>query len=413
MTPTPRPGPVVGPAHSPGRQRGAALLIALLLVTLALTSILVSGLSQIDLETQRQKKTLVALAQAKEALIAWSVLHGDTGDRPGTLPCPDTNFFGSTSSGNESGSCSAAGGTSLGRLPWKSLGIGELRDADGEPLWYAVSDRFRRQGLNNAAINSDTPGTLLLYAEDGTTLLTGSGDELAAIVFSPGKPLPGQDRVGAPNSASSYLDSGNGRTNAAAGGPFIAGPAKDAAGNEVINDRVLGISARELIAAVEKRALREAENALAAYATDSGGKYPNPGDATGPNCVLPITDINSAGLCASNAATCVGRLPEDALSPYVATWFRKNGWGRVTLYAVSKTSVVDGSGASCPALLTVDGQPKQYVIIAPGTPGPHQSRPSSSLGDYLDDPANSDAWNPDARFVRPGGASNDQLRSYP
>ena len=155
---------------------------------------------------ERVWKKARVTAQAKRAVIAWSMLQGDSGagtckepgtgacpatgtatcttkciyPRPGTLPCPDTNFFGSNASGYATGSCSASGETSIGRLPWKTLGIEMLRDAYGEPLWYAVSDRFRRPGLTNAAINSDTVGTLKLYAPDGTTLLSPGGEELAA-----------------------------------------------------------------------------------------------------------------------------------------------------------------------------------------------------------------------------------------
>lgn len=399
------------------RQRGAALLLALLLVTLALGSILITGLSRADLETQRQRKTMATLAQAKEALIAWSVLNGDRGTedypRPGSLPCPDRNNLGTLNSGNASGSCSTAGGTSIGRLPWKTLGIEELHDADGELLWYAISDNFRKATASSPPINSDTKGTLLLYAANGTTLLTGSGDELAAIIFSPGRPLPGQDRSSAPNAVSSYLDSGNGRNNTLAAGPFIAGPAKDASGNVVVNDLVIGITARELIGAVEKRALREAENALAAYAAANGGKYPNPGSANGPNCAASIMRVDSPTICSSDSTACIGRLPEDSVYPPAAAWFRQNGWGRVMTYTVNANYALDGGGTGCSAALNVDGQTKHYVLFAPGTPLGTQTRPATTLTNYLEDAANADAWNPNVNFVTPGPTSNDQLRSFP
>jgi len=393
----------------------------LFVVTMVLSSILLSGLSKTDLETQRQKKTLATLAQAKQALIAWSVLQGDNGSgtypRPGSLPCPDRYNLGTLNSGNASASCSTAGGTSIGRLPWKSLGIEDLHDADGDLLWYAVSDNFRKATAGSfPAINSDTKGTLLLYAADGSTLLTGSGDELAAIVIAPGRPLTGQDPSGAPDAVTSYLDSGNGRNNASAGGPFIAGPARNAQGDTVVNDVVIGISARELMAAVEKRALREAEKALSTFATANGGKYPNPASASGANCAAAIPNVSSPTVCASDSTTCIGRLPEDSVSTFVASWFQQNGWGRVMTYAVNKNDAMDGSGSGCSTTLNVSGQNKHYVIIAPGTPHGAQTRPSTTLSSYLEDPGNVDAWNPDLNFVTPGTAntnSNDQLRSYP
>ena len=402
-------------------QYGAALLLTLLFFVIAFSAYLVFSLNTTDPEVQRQQKTMETLAYAKEALIAWSVLQGDYGTdtlhRPGSLPCPDTNFFGSTNSGNASGTCSASGGSSIGRFPWKAFDIEELYDANGEGLWYAVSDNFRKPHLNKKSINSDTQGSLLLYAADGVTLLTPSGEELVAIIFSAGPPLPKQNRSSAPNDAASYLDSGNGRNNTLASGPFIAGPSRDVQGNIIVNDLAIGISARELIAAVEKRALKEAQNALAQFAT-ANGKYPNPARFDDMECNKIIDDVGSTTVCASDSTTCVGRLPEDSgdatkLGNYVAPWFLENGWGRVITYAVNSGSAVDSSGTSCSALLNVNGQTKDYVIIAPGIPLNGEIRPSTMLSSYLEDPANSDAWNPDMNFVLPSNNSNDQLRSSP
>ena len=404
-------------------QCGAALLLMLLFFVIAFSAYLVFSLNTTDPEAQRQQKTMETLAYAKEALIAWSVQRGDGGGnttsyRPGSLPCPDNNHVGVIGQGNASGSCSTSGGTTIGRFPWKSLDIEELRDANGEGLWYAISDNFRYPPQNTAAINSDTKGSLHLYAPDGITLLTPPGEELVAIIFSAGPSLPGQNRNSAPNQASSYLDSGNGQDNALAGGPFIAGPSRNAQGDIIINDLVIGISARELISAVEKRALKEAQNALAKFAAVNGSKYPNPASFDNAACNTVIDNVGTPNICASDSSTCIGRLPEDSgdatkLGNYVAPWFLQNGWGRVITYAVNSGSVVDGSGTDCSALLSVDGKPKDYVIIAPGTPLNGVIRPSTALSHYLEDAANSDAWSPDMNFSTPSNTSNDQLRSSP
>jgi len=400
--------------YRPPSQRGAALLILLLIVLLATTYSFVNSLSTTHLGTERQKKTDEALAQAKDALIAWSVLQGDIGTgtnpRPGTLPCPDT-----TNSGSQTGSCSALGGTTIGRLPWKTLGIDDLRDADGERLWYVLSDNFRRPGLNNRAINSDTQGSLQLYAADGITLLTPTGEELAAIIFSAGTPLAGQDRGAAPNIATNYLDSALTRNNASPGGPFISGPIKNTSDDTILNDRVLTIRAQELIKAVERRALKEAQNSLAAYAFANGGKYPNPAKPNGPNCATTISNVASPTTCAGDPSVCFGRFPEDIAVPLPA-WFQQNGWGRVITYAVEKNSAIAGSAAECSTSLNVDGQGKKYLIIAPGSPKSGQSRPSLFLVDYLENTANSDAWTASSAqpsFTAPNTSSNDQLRSLP
>jgi hypothetical protein len=285
-----------------------------------------------------------------------------------------------------------------------------LRDASGETLWYAVSDNFRIPSLNKAAVNSDTKGSLLLYAADASTLSTPVGEELAAIILAPGSPLPWQDRVALPNNdASGYLDAFNGKNNANAAGPFVMGPVKDADGNLVTNDLVVGITARELLSALERRALNEAQKALKEYFM-ANGHYPNPAPHNAPNCTSSISDVKlAASPCSSDSATCFGRLPEDALEPYVASWFLQNGWGRVMIYAINDS----GSGCSTP--IHVDGKEKKYILVAPGSARNGQHRPSTSLSDYLEDTNNTnsaDAWSENPEFSTPGARSNDQIRSF-
>ena len=176
----------------------------------------------------------------------------------------------------------------------------------------------------------------------------------------------------------------------------------------MINDQITGISAKELIASLEKRGLREAENALAAYAVANGGKYPNP--ASG-NCNALIANVSAPGVCASDSTTCIGRLPEDALAGLAAHWFLANGWGRTTVYSVNKSDAIDSTGANCTTSLNVDGESRRYILIAPGTAKAAQNRPSPHLTDYLDDTVNSDAWSGNPDFTSPGAGSNDQLRS--
>ena len=298
------------------------------------------------------------------------------------------------------------GGTSLGRLPWKSLGVDRLRDAHGEVLWYAVSDSFRNPNLYNDAINSDSKGTLLLYAADGNTLLTPDGEDLAAVIIAPGPPLPGQDRSNSSEVVSEYLEAFKGKNNASAAGPFITGLGKDSNGNPVTNDLVVGLTARELVARLERRALDEAQGALKEYA-DEHGRYPNPALFDDANCKSSITDVESVTPCASNETACHGRLPEDVLSPYVAPWFLQNGWGRVMTYAINDAA------AGCTSALKVDGALESYVLLSPGTARAGQNRPSVVLADYLEDPPNADAWSGDANFSVPGAGSNDQLRAVP
>ena len=404
---------------SPRRQRGAALLLALLLALTLALSLFFQAVAPVTARLARERRTEQALAQAKAALIAWSVVQGDlddeTYDRPGSLPCPDHGDTGTAAPGCASASASASA-SSLGRLPWKTLGIEALRDADGERLWYALSNNFRVR--HSAAINSDTRGQLQLYAADGTTLLTPAGEELAVIIFAAGPPLPGQDRVAGPDSAANYLDAAGPWNNASAPGPFVSGPLKNASGEIVINDRVMALSTRELIGAAEQRALSEAQSALAAFALAYAGKYPNPAKADDAICLSTIANIKSNNTCSNiGSNACFGRLPEGAPAATLAPWFLRNGWGRVLSYAVNKNSVVDPTGAECSTALNVDGAAKAYVLLAPGAAKNGQTRPSSVLADYLEDAANNDAWTAQASgrasFAKPSTASNDTLRSRP
>lgn len=399
----------------PSRNRGAALLLLLFLVVIVFSTGLVTSLLGGNLELQRQQKTFEALEQAKQALIAWSVMQGDVGTgatpRPGSLPCPETTSFGKSDTGMPAGTCSSGGsnsGQSIGRLPWRYIHSSRLQDASGETLWYAVSDNFRTPNLNNDAINSDTKGSLLLYASDGSTLLTPEGEELAAIIFAPGPPLSWQDRGAAANTASDYLDKFNEKDNSKAAGPFFIGTVKDKDENVIANDLVIGITARELISALEKRALNEARNALKSY-FDNHGQYPNPAPHDDPQCASLVDDVNpkntSIPSCKSVSGTCFGRLPENDL--VLPAWFLQNAWGRVMTYAIYDAS------AGCPIPLKIGGEAKRYVLIAPGTARSGQSRPSTLLEDYLEDTDNKDTWSADPNFTVPSANSNDQLRSIP
>ena len=118
------------PQPAQARQRGAALMLMLVIVVMGIAAALVGSLSTTALKNARQETTAVALAQAKDALIGRAVSDNNM---PGSLPCPDTNDDGSAEllSGNDCPSY-------IGRLPWKTLDLPDLRDGSGERLWYAL-----------------------------------------------------------------------------------------------------------------------------------------------------------------------------------------------------------------------------------------------------------------------------------
>ena len=135
------------------RQHGAVLLVAtlLLLVAIAFSFAMLAAAPARD--AAGAHVTEQALAEAREALLAYAsdrAINDIVG--PGYLPCPDLDDDGwaEATCGSLSGDTGQA--QRLGRLPWKTLGIVDLRDGNGSRLWYAVSTKYK--GLLNCAASA-------------------------------------------------------------------------------------------------------------------------------------------------------------------------------------------------------------------------------------------------------------------
>ena len=237
------------PPTLPRHQHGALLILLVIALGVLAAAVFVGMLSSSDIQNQRDKTTAAALAEAKTALIGRAVRDDN---RPGSLPCPDTNNDGSAElfTGTQCPSY-------IGRLPWRTLGLPDLRDGYGERLWYVLSNNLR-DDASAQPINSDTSLTIQVYASDKVTPLTSAGNEAAAVIFSAGPVLNGQTRDTAnENIATNYLEktgtSPSDFNNAIATGPSIQGPVKDSAGNIVVNDKLLIITRRDLFSMVERR----------------------------------------------------------------------------------------------------------------------------------------------------------------
>jgi hypothetical protein len=229
------------------RQSGAVLLIMLVIMVVGIAAVLVSSLNSSGLKNARQNTNAAVLVQAKEALIGRAASDPN---RPGSLPCPDTNDDGSGELlvGSECPSY-------VGRLPWKTLGIPDLRDGTGAPLWYALSRNFRDDNSN--PINSETLGSLTISGNQ-------AANNIAAIVFAPGAPLCTQSR--ASNAAvNQYLEA---MTVVTATNATVANASNDCASTPY-NDQHLAITAAQLIQPVEMRIAREVKACLDDYAATS------------------------------------------------------------------------------------------------------------------------------------------------
>ena len=167
-------------------QRGIVLLVFAAIFLLGFSSALIYALGKWrDPVTGTRNHNAEVLQQAKTALIGYvakEVLDLRNNDVPGLLPCPET--LGSPGTANEGvigSSCKPTNvaAKTIGRLPWRTLGLDKLLDASGEPLWYAVSPNWAFDGATYPVINSGTIGQLSV---DST-------NDVVAAIIAPGAPL--------------------------------------------------------------------------------------------------------------------------------------------------------------------------------------------------------------------------------
>jgi hypothetical protein len=351
-------------------------MMLMLLASLAASAGLFAFYRTDTVHAESERATNEALAAAKTALIGYAVARGGpTGiARPGELPCPDTNGDGVAES-----ACTSAASL-LGRLPWKTLGIPQLVDSAGEPLWYALSPAFRPVATAptpSQRINSDTHGTIFVLAADGSTVLT---NQAAAVIFAPGAATGAQNRAAAASAtASNYLDAIEGTNNAASSaGPFIAGSAA-----ATFNDRLTYFTATEFMPAVEMRIGNELKALLTAYRLKS-------------NCqCYPWADTwpYSGGI--ADVSQNRGRFPTEPVPeewgsgniPALPEWLGANNWHNLFWYSVSRRASADPAGCrtcSTDATLTVDSSIKVAALFfTPGTPRPQDFPPGTPLDEQV------------------------------
>ncbi len=406
------------------RQRGAALLVMLVLLITGGAYLLVSQLNRASGRIETEQKTAAALAQAKEALIGYAA--GDA-NRPGELPCPDIDNDGRAVPPVEY--ISVPGPTLncarlIGRLPWRNLDLPDLRDGNGERLWYAVSDAFHA-GNKNVRLNSDVNGAITVRDPTGAIVLNGTNQSAAiAVIFSPGAvitrqgaALP-QDRscvVGVNCDTTekctttpatltpkcnpvNYLDIITGIEDNAddfiggsATNGFISGEIRNPLNHEDVwvNDRLLTITHDDLFRVVEQRVAREVKNTLLTYATNCGS-YPWAAQFKDPSTTpTPITyssfPLKREGLLPASSAQPInwGGVCGATTAPTLPPWVAAQNWPWVMYYAIAVPACIPGTNC-----LTVNNTPnptdnKQALVIMTGRTlaGIH---PSGRLGDYLE-----------------------------
>lgn len=268
----------------PGKQRGGALILIAFMLGIALTAFMIKNFSANSIKLNQDAKTMEALGQAEEGLIAWSASHPAW---PGVMPFPDRG----TDAGGYDGvsDCVTSGVTTthlLGMLPLLSgnpcftpqteLGI-VPRDGSGERLWYAVSRNLIRTNgtastpvINPGIIDNPTTAPWMIVRDSAGVVIS---NRVAAVIIAPGPALSGQNRSGNDAPPSNYLDQTTlGATtysNADFDEDFIIGDTTTG----TFNDRLVYITIDELMAALERRVAAEARDALRKYQA-SIGRFP-------------------------------------------------------------------------------------------------------------------------------------------
>jgi hypothetical protein len=364
------------------RQSGAVLFILLLLILVGAGTIFVSRLKSAQVDLEAQGKTAAALAEAKAALIGYAASDAN---KPGSLPCPDANNDGQSGLADYSGANCVA---PVGRLPWKTLGLPDLRDGAGERLWYAVSPNFAANA--STALNASVNGQITVRTANGTIVYDGTGPSAAvAVIIAPGAPLARQGQALPQNRSCTagvdcdssdvcitpspftatpkcdprnYLDvvvslEDNADFQASATNGFIMGPVRAVANpnQAIVNDMFAVISPGDLFSVVKKRVFSEMKGTLLPQA--GGCSSPPTTGLVGfaaANSYFPWAATTEGGASVANTNT--GFLPSHDLS-FASRMggsgcydqgavLSSQGWysAAVTTYTVSPAFSPNGSG---------------------------------------------------------------------
>ena len=337
-------------------QRGAALLVLLLIILLATAYTVVNTLSTSGLTAERQARSSTALAQAKDALIGFAVTYRDSHANQvfGFLPCPDADNNGQTDL-----SCGVGDVSTLGRIPWQTLGLPVIRDGDNECLWYAVSGSAK-DTPKTAAFNWDTPGQLIVQDAPGTTTLAGvsAHERPLALILAPRgilgsqtRPPAGTTECGGSLASTDYLE-GATISSLASATSTVKLSTTDSVASGTNKDQGLWITSKEVFDRIKKRSDFKID--IDALVNDLANCLNNvpPGS-------LPVASAGNKGI-------------DNVISLCPATGAQKinvqNNWRDNLLYAGGPAGnfTINGSPTTCRALLFFGGE-RTTRTVAPLT----------------------------------------------
>jgi hypothetical protein len=358
-------------------QDGMILLVLALVLLFGGALVLFNSIDSNGLRQGRDANTQLALAEAKRALIAHIAGReiDPTSTSIFTLPCPDLNDDGlaETSCGNASGSTQQT--SRIGRLPWRTLGISDLRDGSGERLWYAVSSMYKNNTANSNLNPTTGLGTITVRDATGNLLQDGTlsnpyfanSGGAVAVIIAPGDAIIRQgssmlqDRscsggacgtqgecTSSPASLTAkcnpvnYLDIAIGEDNAnfvdnntsraSNGNGFIAGPVL-ASGTVILNDRLAVVGYEDIMPAIQRRVGREVLNCFTTYAAANRQRYPWPA----PTCRQAAT-VNWS----DHDSVLFGRIPDTG--PEFNSTVASSGSTMSNTFPATSCMLISGSG---------------------------------------------------------------------
>jgi hypothetical protein len=380
-------------------QRG---FVALLMMVLIAAGIFGAMAAWVASNPPRSKQSInqQVLAQAKEALLAYVAVR----DTPANmltletrLPCPDR--IGDGVADSSTGTCLAIGETAFGLLPWTTLGLPPLRDADGECLWYAVSGDFKDAAPTAIArpINADTDGRITVSDEAGRTLAT----QLVAVVFAPGTNLTQQARNAmaggadkpcvTPSSnaiadAALYLDKivlsratiNNAQPAPAASAPVnFAQSAGSAAKQLQLNDQLAWITTEDYAATATQRNAEVLKQELNLASAAAGGRMPFASLTPGGTCDPGRYSGFLPSFC-SYINTTAGTIPITFTFDIRTLKTTRDEWPEQAFYAVTPECTFGASNCDMTtgsALLALPTNPTAKAVVL--MRGRRQLNPSS------------------------------------
>jgi hypothetical protein len=358
-------------------QRGVTAWVILLILA-GLAGYALQASLKYPLNQSVMQKTLASLALAQQALLAYAnqplgVTQCEMNcQRPGDLPCPDRNNDGLAET-----SCSNT--ARLGRIPWKTLGLGDIRDGSGERLWYAVSERYKNNP-RMLPLNTETAGSWSVISTSGIGWDATQGNGVVAVIIAPMQPLARKDGwVQQRNDTSAdgiknYLDMADLGDNASAVENSVNGFVQAPASIN-FNDVVWPVTASTMHRQMQQQVLSEVKRALRCSSSPCAA-LPTAAAVEDSSC-LGAQSL-TAGQC-SPASSGLGRLPLDNATQWPLAlqhmlngdarhhWFQQNGWREQVFYQ--------------------SGSPRATVIVA-GEKLPSQMRNTSlektNLAAYLE-----------------------------